>query len=249
MGPSLRVLHLNTEKSWRGGENQIRLLIDGLRSKVEYQCGVAPGGSVAVLDRKWNCELFSLASSSPLDFRNIFKLVQVCKKQNIQIIDAHSAGAHSLALKALVFLPLVKLVVHRRVDNVPKSSFFTKRKYFSNRVQAYIAISKAIAGILKEYGISEEKLKIARSAYSLTEFSISKEEAQTQLRKTHSLDANTVLIGNASALSPQKGYETLIDAVKILKTRKLKFHVFIAGSGKLEEGLHQQVKALDLESH
>ncbi len=62
---SIRVLHLGSEKTWRGGENQARLLIDGLRSKVEAQFGAVPAKSPAYQEKRWNCELLPLVSGNP----------------------------------------------------------------------------------------------------------------------------------------------------------------------------------------
>lgn len=250
MATSLRILHLDTEKSWRGGENQVRLLIDGLRNQVAFQAGAVPEKSVTFQNKKWNCELLGLASSSPMDPRNIYRLVKFCRQNKIQLIDAHAAGAHSLALAAMRFMPEMKLVVHRRVDNRPKNALLTRRKYCSNRVAGFVAISNAIKDILEEYGIPAEKVQVVRSAMSVEPFAdLNHLECQAQLRHRLRLDTATILIGNASALSEQKGYEVLIEAVSLLKKKSLPFHLVIAGTGKLEAALKYQVKQEGLEKH
>ena len=119
----MRILHLDTEKTWRGGENQVKALIEGLHEKVEKQFAAAPFNSVAIKENRWSCEALELKSGNPYDPRIIYQLVQFIKKNKIQLIDAHTAKAHTLAVHVALFLPDLKIVVHRRVDNVPKKNF------------------------------------------------------------------------------------------------------------------------------
>jgi len=243
----MRILHLDTEKTWRGGENQVKALIEGLKDKIEKQFAAAPGNSVAIKEKRWDCETLKLKSGNPYDPRNIFQLVQFIKKNKIQLIDAHSAKAHTLAIHVVAFLPQVKIVVHRRVDNIPKNNWLTRSKYFSPKVTCYVAISQAIAKILIQYGISKDKIRVVRSAVSDEVYKkMNRSEIQKQFRTLHLIPENFLIFGNASALSDQKGYPTLINAIAILNKTHNNFKVFIAGDGELKNDLARLVNELGL---
>lgn len=246
----MRVLHLDTEKTWRGGENQVRALISGLNNKVEKQFAAAPFDSVAIKEKKWDCELLALSSGNPYDPRNIIQLVSWIKKYKIRIVDAHSAKAHTLAWNAKFFHSDFKLVVHRRVDNKIKNQFLTRRKYLSSSADHFVAISQAIADLLVGYGVLKEKISVVKSAVDATIYEkLNREQLQQKLRENFQLNDDIILIGNASALSEQKGYPTLIRAALELKKVNPQFRVLIAGDGALKKSLENLVQELGLQSH
>ena len=244
----IRLLHLGTESTWRGGENQMRLLIEGLQQHVEAQFAATPLNSIAYGEKRWSCETLGLSSGSEWDPRNIWQLVQFIKKNKINLLDAHTAKAHSLALKVATFVPSLKIVVHRRVDNVPKKKYFTVKKYFHPRVNRFTCISHFIAEVLKEYGVSQGKIRVARSAVSAKPYEpLNRLECQNFWKSKLSIPSDHILIGNASALSPQKGYETLLQGVADLKTRKTNFSVLIAGDGGLKDSLMKMAQNLGIQ--
>lgn len=237
---SIRILHLGTEYTWRGGENQARLLIEGLQGRVEAQFGAVPEKSIAYREKRWRCTLLPLFSGNPYDPISIFQLVKFVKKNDIGIIDAHTAKAHTLALNASVFLPGVKIVVHRRVDNVPKNKFFTKKKYFHPRVTKFTAISNSIKQVLLDYGIPDRKIAVARSAVNPSVYeNLDRTVCQRTWKEKYGIPQNHVLIGNASALSPQKGHETLLRGIAELQKTVENFSVLIAGDGNLRQNLEK----------
>ncbi len=237
---SIRVLHLGSEYTWRGGENQARLLIEGLQGQVEAQFGATPKKSIAFTEKRWKCDLLGLNSGNPYDPVSIFQLAGYIKKNRINIIDAHTAKAHTLALNAAIFLKDIKIVVHRRVDNVPKKKYFTKKKYFHPKVTKFTAISNFIKQVLLDYGIEESKIAVARSAVSPETYKkLNRADCQKKLKETYKIPAHHTMIGNASALSSQKGHETLLRAIAELKKKTKDFTVLIAGDGTLKPSLEK----------
>src|SRR5690606_14315440 len=141
-------------------------------------------------------------------------------------------------------------VVHRRVDYVPGRDPLNQWKYRTRRVAAYVAISHAIGGILREYGIKGERIHVVHSAASPMSFShASKGEAKAILATKLELDPRIPWVGNASALTDQKDYPTLLRAVAELKQQGMRFHCLIAGAGHREKNLQRLSKQLGLETH
>ncbi len=236
-----RVLHIGNEISWRGGENQVRLLIAGLRpfgveSFVAYpreSRGFARFAELRGSDGP--VEVLPLPSRRAFDPRNIRDLVRFCDVHDIQILDAQSSGGMSMALKVKKRRPKLCLVVHRRVDNPIKRSWLTRRKYLNPRVNRFVCISAAIGQIVREYGVNPDLISIVPSAVEETPYirlGHNKIEAK-KILAGRAVPLDTVWIGNASAFTSQKGHDTFIRACQILQSRSVPFVCWFAGDGPL----------------
>src|SRR5690606_16117435 len=96
----------------------------------------------------------------------------------------------------------------------------------------------AIHDILVDFGVSPERVTTVPSATDPRPFlAIDRRQAKADLAKAFSLDPSYCFIGNASALSYQKGHETLIRAIGVMRKEGLPVHAFIAGVGELQEEL------------
>jgi L-malate glycosyltransferase len=242
----IRVLHINTESGWRGGENQLRLFLENAdRNVIENH--------VAALENEPAIDRFGAhAKTLPLKKQFILSMASViskyCQKNNIDVIDAQTSKAHTLGLLIKRKNPHIKLLVHRRVDNLPSKGMLSKWKYRTAKVDQYVAISYAIKNILIGQGVSSNRITVIPSAISSAPYKeLVKETEKSQLARTFSLNTDTPFIGNASALSNQKGYDTLIRAMRILKNDGVNVHCFIAGDGEKRTELESLRMELDLD--
>lgn len=242
------VLHLLTERTWRGGENQVRLLLKGGLKDASWHIVCPPNSEAAK-------RLTGLASMLLLDTRSFIEMPRAiwilhhyCRKHDIQIIDCHSSKAHSLGLILKRLNPHLKLVIHRRVDYPPKADFRSRVKYHSNYIDQYITISHAIAAILMKAGVPSNKITTVRSAVDPEPFlREDKVKAKKAIAEELRLKKHVPLILNVAYHTDQKGMPTLIQALSILKKQNKDFICLLAGYGHLTEELKQNSKQLDLE--
>ena len=246
----MRVLHLDTEKTWRGGENQLRLLHLGLQER-GFQSSVAcvPASEVAR-------RLEPLGPVIPIkrggyDLATAFLLARQVRAGAFQVIDAHTAATHSLGLLVKKLVPQVKLVVHRRVDNPIKHQLVTRWKYLSPGVDHYVAISAAIGEILRHYGLGSERISVVKSATEMGRF---KTEEKIQAKKRFAdqwgLSTQALWIGNASALDSQKDPLTLVQAFARLRQKtSQEVALVLAGEGDLRPQIEGLVERLGLAAH
>ncbi len=243
----MRVLHLDTEMTWRGGENQLRLLLEGLASTdVESHVAVRPG-SAAESRLRGLGRIYPCAMRGGFDPLAGIRLGRYCKEHAIDLIDAHTSNAHSLGLLAKLAYGRPKLVVHRRVDYPPKTDVVNRLKYQSARVDRYVAISSAIKEVLVNWGLPAERISVVKSAVEHAKRGPARDQCRAALATTYGIDPTKVFVGNASALTPQKGHEVLLHAAKELKARGVAFHVFVAGDGELTSSLERLRIELGLE--
>ncbi len=247
----IKILHLNTENGWRGGENQMRLLIEGMKGQPEFENHVAAlANSDCFATFKSICPTLPLISRFAYHIWQAKKIANYCRLNKIQILDAQTARTHSLAILVKLFQPELKLVVHRRVDNKPGHSILSRKKYYSPKVNAYIAISDAIKNILINTGVKPDKIAVVKSAVpDLPYLGLNKKAEKELWAKRLKLNGNAIWFGNASAIAHQKAYDILLHATKILVEKTNNVHCLIAGTGPQEEEIKSLSTKLGLSNH
>lgn len=247
----VRVVHLNTASTWRGGERQVFNLAIELKALGIEQLIVARKNSE--LARKCKAEdlnVRELPMRGEWDIFSARKLAMIVNEFEANILHAHTGKAHSIGLLACRKLarPIIFLV-SRRVDFPMRLNFFSKKKYFHKYISGYIAISKNIKNVLVNDGIDEKKIDIA---YSGIDLSIWQEHRNPiGLRSEFMLHHETLIIGNVAALVDHKDHGTLLDAIAYLeesdKSRALpSYRVLILGDGELRISLEKKAKQLGL---
>lgn len=250
-----KILHLGHSSAWRGGENQVCLLIHGLQQSHQgIENFVAYPKGAVVFNRLANNQLsknhqLPLYSKNPYNPFNIFALVRFCKSHQIDVIHAHSAKAHSMAYHALFFLSAVKCVVHRRIDSPIKNQYFTKQKYRSSKISHWISISYAIEKRLINYGLARHKVTTLHDCIDASAYlKLEKEKEKKRYCEQYNWDKNTHLLGFAGALDKGKNPALLIQALLKLKQKQVEFNALIAGDGPLFDELDGLIKQHQLES-
>lgn len=242
----LRVLLLNLEKGWRGGENQILLLARYLKSHGDEVTIAYPKNTVGL--KKYQLEVNTLPLPSTLSWSpvSIRLLTHFVKSHDIQVIHANSSKSHALALRVKKRCPSLKLIVHRRVATRPNNNFLTRRQYLSPLVDSYVSLSHAISKELINYGISEDKIVRIPSGVVLDRASFDKPFYKAQLAKKLNLPSSDVFIGMACALSQEKGVDVFLRFAEALLKERKDVQVFIAGTGPQETLLREQAATLGI---
>jgi glycosyltransferase involved in cell wall biosynthesis len=238
------ILHLNTAFSWRGGERQNYYLAQGLAQKKIPQILVGQPNSEFEKMVKDKFTFIPLRMRGEWDVYSAYKLVKIIKEHSIQLVHAHTARAHAIALLAKMIYPKFYLIVSRRVDFTVKKSFLSLLKYTSNKNDIFLTVSGKIKEILIKDGINPEKIVTVYSGIDLNRF----QEVKRNLKykKEFDIKGRTTVFGNIAALVDHKDHETLIKAVSLLQNRK-KIKLLIVGEGELEEKLKLLVKDLKID--
>ncbi len=246
----MNILHIGHSKGWRGGENQVRLLIEGLvESFPEASNFIAYPKGAHIFQRLESSIKGALlfSSSRILSVNALYRLVKFCKLNDINVLHAHSAKAHSLAYFAKLFLPSIKLVVHRRVENSIKTSYFTRKKYLSQNIDAWFAISDKTYQMLESYGIHSSRIFLIKDGIPEQTYQFSdKKEAKDNLIKMFGWKVEDPLIGFVSALDSQKNPSLFINMMEQLRNNGIQCNAVIAGTGKQKSILTDEIKARGL---
>jgi len=240
-------LHVDTARSWRGGQNQVLLTVLGLRTQGHRTALVAhPDGELQRRAAE-GPDLVPIASSGEMGFRAAWQLSRVLRALRPAVVHAHDA--HAVAMVALArslgrLDPLPRFVVSRRVDFHIRHNAFSRWKYA--QVDLFLCASNAIRTMLIGDGVPAERTMTVYEGVDLEHV------AATPLLDVHAelwLPSGAPLVGNVAALVPHKGHRYLIKAAATVVRQVPDARFVILGTGELETALRTQIKALHLERH
>lgn len=156
---SLRVLHIDMGKAWRGGQRQVWLLARAQRDAGHEPIVVAPPDSPLLRRaRGAGLAVSAVGAAGDWDLRAARKVRKRMKTWRADLVHAHDARGHAIALAALVGRRQIPLVVTRRVAFVPRG-----RIKYGPRVARFIAISNAVRDALIEGGVDPGRIEVVHS--------------------------------------------------------------------------------------
>lgn len=241
--PPLRVLHVSTARSWRGGEQQAAYLLQGLRLLGAESILLCPADSpLAGYSSRHNFERATFRRFGPLGWSAARLCARLAADGGIDCIHTHDARAHSAAvLSAARFGMRQPIIVSRRVDFPLKSGILTQWKYRHPQVCAIVCVSRAIREIVRSSLKSDKRLEVVYSGVDLQRFASGPDG---RLRRELGLPDDVALIGNVAALAPHKDYHTFIRTAERLILQGAKAHFVAIGDGPDREDLQAAVESV-----
>lgn len=227
----IRILHIDSELKWGGGQQQALYLFEGMLNKGYYTTFVCrPRSELKRYFEKHKLSFWELKMSSEIDFLSSYKIASYCKKNNINILYLHSAGAHAIGLMAKVFYPKLKIIVVRRVGYDIRKNFLSQLKYKSSLVNTFVCISDDIKKVLLNNGINRKKLKVIHDGIDLNKFTDIK--PNSNLRNELKIPEGDVIVGTIAALEEAKDYPNLLNSAKIVAEKVGNVSFIAVGDGR-----------------
>jgi len=234
----MKVLHLSSESTWRGGEQQIIYLVEETRKLgVEAIVGCRRGSAVEKYCQVNNLPYRSLRFKSAYDIFTAIKVVQYCRREDVDLIQTHTSKSHTMAVIAGLLGLKTPQILTRRVDFPIKNNWFSRFKYNYQKIRKVICISETIYNMTAVDIRDKSKLITIHSGVDTGKFvPFFKSD---WLRKKYGLSQETVVIGNTSAISDQKDYYTFVKVAEVLISQKRDVRFFIVGDGPDREAIEQ----------
>ena len=238
-------VHIDTARTWRGGQNQVLLTVLGLRASGHRAALVAhPLGE---LHRRASegTDLFPLAPTAEMDLHAGWRLSRLLRRLAPDIVHAHDAHAVAVASLALSLGGghlSTRFGASRRVDFHVGHNAFSRWKY--RQVDLFICASSAIRDMLAGDGVPSERMVVIHEGIDLDHVGAA---PPRDLHAEFWLPAGAPVVGNIAALAPHKGQRYLIDAAALVVRDVPDARFLIVGAGELEEALRRQIKRLHLD--
>jgi glycosyltransferase involved in cell wall biosynthesis len=244
-------LHVDTARTWRGGQNQVLLTVNGLRSIGQRAALVAhPDGELRRRAAE-GLDLIPIAPRTEMDLSAAWKFSRVIKRLQPDVIHAHDP--HGVAMASLALSigsaaarsgPMPALVAARRVDFHLKGNSFSRWKY--RQVDCFIAASEAIRQMLAGDGVPAERTVTVHEGIDVEHVVAA---PAVNVHEAFWLPHGSPVVGNVAALVPHKGQRYLIDAAHLVVQQIPDARFVILGEGELREHLEKQVHEHHLEKH
>jgi glycosyltransferase involved in cell wall biosynthesis len=240
-------LHIDTARTWRGGQSQVLTTLMGLRAMGHRTLLVAHSEGELRQRAAEGLDLVALAPKTEMDLTAAWRLSRLIKQLKPDIVhahDPHGVAMAALALSMSTQLAKPPLVAARRVDFHLRGSSLSRWKY--RQVDCFICASEAIRQLLVGDGVPPAR---AVTVHEGTDIERVDRAEPAQLHGEFWLPHHAPIIGNVAALVPHKGQRHLIEAAKVVLPQAPDARFIIAGEGELRPALERQIKEDHLEKH
>ena len=240
-------VHIDTARTWRGGQNQVLLTVLGMRTHGHRTALVAhPSGELRRRAAE-GLELIPLAPRTEMDLRAAWRLSRVLRQLGPGVVHAHDQHAVAMAALALSLGPPERrpmLVASRRLDFHINKNAFSRWKH--RQVDCFICISEMIRSMLIGDGVPADRTAVVHSGIDVDRV------ASAPAVNVHAefwLPTHAPVVGNVAALAAHKGQRYLIDAAPFVLRELPDARFLIVGQGELELALQKQITNRHLAKH
>lgn len=238
----MKILHVETGRHLYGGPQQAVYLVSALRQRgLDCTLLCPPDTGVDSAAREARIPVRNLFCAGDLDLPFAYRLTQYLQSAKPDLLHCHSRrGADMLGGLAASFAD-VPAVVSRRVDNTEMRVLAALRYRPFCKI---IAISEAIAAVLREHDVAPERIEVIRSAVDTARFEAPANRAA--FRTEFGIPRDALVLGAAGQLIPRKGHRYLLEAMVELRHEHGNIRLIIFGEGYLNNQLRALAAALSL---
>lgn len=240
----MRVLHLDTERTWRGGEAQLLHLATGLARR----------GHVCVVVGQPDAPLLARAAAAGLAVEAIpmvsewspvavARLARRLRAHAIEVLHMHTSHAAGIGAWAALVAGTPVRVISRRVDFRITANPLRRLKYdwAADRV---LAISEGVRRVLIEGGVRPDRIEVVHSGIDPERFDPAL--AGALVRHEFGIPADAPVIGCIAHFADHKDHGTLIAAAARAVAARPETRVLLVGDGELRPKIEHQVNHLRL---
>jgi glycosyltransferase involved in cell wall biosynthesis len=241
----MRIVHVDSETGFSGGEVQVFLLLEGLRSRGHHVALICQPGS-ACEEEAWRrgIEHRTVRMRNQTDIAAVLRLRGELLAAPADLVHLHSSRANWLGGLAArsVGVPAVST---RRMDRRVRRGV-RNRLLYRVLLRRTAAVSPAVRELLVEGGAPPERVEVIVDAVDPRRLQPQHGRAEVRAHLGAG-DEHAVVIALA-ALVHRKGLDVLLDAVAGLGAARLRLLLWIVGEGSERPALEQQARRIGVAS-
>jgi glycosyltransferase involved in cell wall biosynthesis len=241
----IRILHVDSERPWRGGQNQILLLMRRQRARGQEPHLAAPREAALLLRAAGEgFPVHPVAMRGTWDVASVLALAAILRSLEPEVVHWHAARAHAIGAMASCLHPRPARVLSRRVV-FPVRRSIGSRLLYALPVDRIAAISGAVREALVRSGVDARKIDVVPSG--VEPWPRPDGTRRAELRRRLGCGEGDVAAITVSALAPGKGLEHLLRATAVAAETAPGLRLWIAGEGPLHARLQAKARSLGLE--
>jgi L-malate glycosyltransferase len=241
----MRVLHIDTEKGWRGGEQQALYLAEGLAKRgVRNLCVGQPDRPYLERCAAKGLEIAPLRSRGEADPRAVARLRGIVKSWRPDVVHMHTSHAHTLGVLAAKSAGVGRTVVSRRVDfTIYRNALRLSWLKYRFGVDRYVAISEGVRAQMAKDGIPAEKIRVVHSGIDLTRFDgVEPHDYAAEF----GMPRGAPVILDVAAFGWHKAQEVLVRAMPKILAGAPEARVVLVGEGECLPKVRAEAESLGL---
>jgi len=230
---ALKIAHLDTGRQWRGGQEQLWLLLRGMRERGHQQWVACPAGSpLAARAAREDFPVWPLPGSAALDPRRLLSLRRRLRENSCDIVHAHDGRAQTISWLASAGLP-VRRVASRLVTFPPRYPALHRFKY-TRTCHGVIAASESVRAVLVGAGVPNGPVEVITAGVDVPP-NLPSREIRARVRAHWGAAETHFVAGHAGGFTSEKGQDLALDALLALSARLPQLRLVLAGEGPLRE--------------
>jgi glycosyltransferase involved in cell wall biosynthesis len=234
----MTIAHVSTQRDWYGGEEQARLLANGLRER-GHRCVVFArrGGAFAsrMTDEGFEVDTFLGNGRHPGGIIRLRGKLAELKPNVVHFHDAHALTTGGVAAWGL---GISGRVASRRCDYPTR--FTGKYRQLCDRV---VAVSDAVANTCHDCGMPYDLVRVVHDGVDPVR---ARSGDRARGRLALGLDGDDHLVLKIASLTPAKGHVDLLRAMPRLIARQPRTRLALAGDGDLRGVLQAEAARLGI---
>ena len=238
-----RVLLVDLERAWRGGQEQALLLMTGLKRRGHCAELVAVRDSAIALRAQAAGIRVHATPDAGRRIGAARRVRGLLREKRFDIVYANEAHALTAAWLARSHRH-VPLVAARRVVFPLSGGAISRARY--RAAARILAISEAVRHELLAAGVDANRIELVPDGVEIP--APIKPEAREKARKKWAFQADETVIECVGALTAEKGHALLIEAFAKLRRECANCRLLLAGEGPLRAQLERQAREAGLAS-
>ncbi len=232
---ALKILHVDPEAGFGGGERQVAGLIRHLAQRgYENVLAAAAGSRLAAMVPAADARLRLLTIRNDLDVFAALRLRRLVALESPHVLHFHTSRAHAMSPWLRRYAP--RSIVTRRMDYAPRRGPWTDLLY-NRSVAAVVAISDEVRRRLVDAGVRRERITVIRSGVE-PPAGLPGPAGRALARARFGI-GEELAIGIVAALERRKGHDVLLRALAELDAKSLPWRCLACGGGSQREPLER----------
>ena len=230
------VLHLTSEKTWRGGEVQVFLHLNNQSESISALLACPQNTPLASKAKGLGIITESINIANGVDISAAWKLLKICRRHRVNVIHCHAPKAHGVAFISRILGNRARFLATKRTIFPIKKNVFSQLKYRS--ADAIVCISPEVAEVVTstiDVPVTTINSMLEPSSYRAIDWA--KEKPSLSGKK---------IVGYVAAMTPEKDPDTFLEVAREVVSKRSDVHFVWIGKGTLQPSIQQQIRSMDL---